>query len=161
MSEQTSSPQPATPELVTLQPQPSAVVREVVPIADLPAWFGRAFDAVLRTIGQQGIVPVGPPFGLYFGMPTETVDVAAGFPTDRLVTPDSGVTGWTLPGGRAVQLLHVGSYDQMQATYAHLMAWLEEQQLAVADLMWEVYLSEPDLAHPETTRTLIVWPLAE
>lgn len=158
---QANPSQPNLPEIVTLEPQPAAVLREVVPMADLPAYFDRAFHAVMRAMGDQGIAPVGPAFAAYFGMPTDVVDVGAGFPTDRPVTPDAGVTALTLPGGRAAQIVHAGAYDQLPATYAHLMNWLGEQHLAVADLMWETYLTEPDPGHPEATRTLIVWPLAQ
>ena len=149
------------PEIVTLEPQPVGVVRERVPMTALPEFFGRAFHAVFEATAQQGVVVVGPPLGIYFGMPTDTVDVAAGFPTDRPVAPAGSVTGDTLPGGRAGQILHVGSYDAMAETYGRLMAWLSEQGLAAGPVMWESYLTEPDPDAVDATLTRITWPVVE
>lgn len=149
------------PEIVTLEPRAAAVLRETVRMEALPDFFGRAFGSALQVAGSQGVMVVGPPFGAYFGMPGDTVDVAAGFPTERPVDSDAGVQPLALPGGRAVQLLHAGTYDALQEAYGRLMAWMGAEGLTGGSLMWEVYLTEPDPAHPENTQTLIVWPLAE
>ena len=148
------------PEIVTLEPRPVALLRETVRMDALTAYYDRAFHTVMSTVGAQGVSIAGPPVGVYYGMPSETVDVAAGFPTDRPIAPDAGVTPETLPGGRAAQILHVGSYDALQETYGRLQQWLGEQGLTPGPVMWETYLTEPDDAHPEATQTLIVWPLA-
>lgn len=147
------------PEIVTLSPQPVAVLRETVRMDVLSDFFDRAFHAAARTASAQGVIIVGPPVGIYFGMPSETVDVGAGFPTDRPVSPDAGVSAETLPGGRAAQIVHQGSYDSMRQTYDRLLAWLSQQGLTPGPVMWESYLTEPNPAHPEETQTLIVWPL--
>lgn len=148
------------PEIVTLEPRQVALLRETVRMDALGDYFGRAFSAAAQVAGAQGVQIVGPPLGVYFGMPSETVDVGAGFPTDRPFTPDGGVAPFTLPGGRAAQVLHVGSYDAMQDTYGRLMAWFGAEGLTGGQVMWEEYLTEPDPAAPDATRTLIVWPLA-
>jgi len=72
----------------------------------------------------------------------------------------AGVGIVTLPGGRAAQILHVGTYDAMEQTYGRLMSWMGEQGLRPGGVMWEVYLSEPTPDAPESWQTLIVWPLA-
>ncbi|MHB1009473.1 MAG: GyrI-like domain-containing protein [Propionibacteriaceae bacterium] len=148
------------PEIVNLEPRTVAVLRERVPMNSLVDYFGRAFTTVSQVASEQGAVIVGPPVGLYFGVPTDTVDVAAGFPTDRPVTPAEGVTSETLPGGRTAQVLHVGTYDSMKATYGRLSSWLAAEGLTPGPVMWETYLTEPDPAAPETAQTLIDWPLA-
>jgi effector-binding domain-containing protein len=152
---------PHTPEVVELEPSAAALLREVVRMDGLPDFFGRAFHAVASAAAAQGVTLVGPPLGIYFGMPAETIDVGGGFPTDRPIDADDGVIAFTLPGGRAAQVLHVGPYDQMEATYNALMAWSAEQGLNLGPLMWECYLTEPDPAAQEATQTLIVWPLAD
>lgn len=150
------------PEIVTLSAMPVAVVREVVPMRQLTDFFDRAYRTVAATVGKQGVVITGPPVGVYFGTPTDTVDVAAGFPTDRPVTAEDAVTAETLPGGRAAQIMHVGSYDSLQQTYGRLMTWLQDQKLGGGPVMWESYLTEPTPGgdqHDMLTR--ITWPLAE
>ena len=149
------------PEIVTLEPRPVALVRETVRMDALPDFFGKAFGAVARAAGLQGIALAGPPLGVYFGMPSDTVDVGAGFPTVAPLNPDADVAALTLPGGQAAQVLHEGTYDEMTVTYGRLMEWFAEQGLTPGPLMWESYLNEPDPAAPEASRTLIVWPIAQ
>ena len=147
------------PQLVSLEPITVAVVREIVPMSELPSFFDRAFHAVMATAQAQGVPVAGPPVGVYYGMPAETVDVAAGFPTAGPVEATGDVASVTLPGGRAAQILHVGSYDSMEQTYGRLMPWLGQQGLIPAGVMWESYLTEPTPEAPESMQTLITWPL--
>lgn len=149
------------PQLVALEPATVAALRETVPMPELPGFFERAFHATMAAAQGQGIAVVGPPVGVYFGMPEDTVDVAAGFPTARPVAAADGVVALTLPGGRAVQVLHMGTYDAMEQTYGRVMAWMGERGLSPTDVMWEVYLTEPTPDDPESWQTLIVLPLAE
>lgn len=147
------------PQLITLAPATVAVVRETVPMADLTSYFDRAFHATMAAAEAQGVPIAGPPVAVYYGMPGESVDVAAGFPTAQPIAPDGAVTTAELPGGRAVQLLHVGTYDSLEQAYGRIMAWIGEQGLTPADVMWESYLNEPSPDHPEESQTLITWPV--
>jgi len=80
---------------------------------------------------------------VYFGRPSDDV-----------------VTAETLPGGRAAQIVHVGSYDSMGQTYSRLMAWLAQQELSGGPVMWETYLTEPTSGGDQDTMlTRITWPL--
>ena len=151
--------QPTAPHLVTKHPQECAVVRETVPMSALTEFFGRAFAAAMAAAAAQGRHIVGPPFGVYFGMPTDTVDVAAGFPVDAPIAAADGVTPYRLPGGDAVELLHHGPYDAMSESYDRLLAWMGEHELTAAQVMWESYLNEPQAEHPQATRTLLTWPV--
>jgi effector-binding domain-containing protein len=146
-------------EIVELEPQPAAVVQAEVPMAELPAFFGRAFGAVMEAVARQGLSVVGPPFGYYPKMPGDLVAVAAGFPVSAEVTPEGEVTSLVLPGGRALTVEHVGPYDTLEQTYGELATWVEKNGLATDDVMWESYLTDPDTEPPENWRTLITWPL--
>ena len=148
------------PSIVTLDPADVAVVREVVAMDALPAFYDRAYHEVMNAVQEQGATVIGPPVGMYFGMPTDTVDVAAGFPTATPLQSAGAVSAQRLPGGRAVQVLHIGSYESMQQTYGALMRWVQEQGLALGPLMWETYLTEPDDEDQGSMQTLITWPLA-
>ena len=147
--------------IVDLTEQHTAVVHEKVPMAELTDFFARAFEATMRAIRAQRDAPVGPPFGAYHGMPGETVDVEAGFPVASPIEDTDDVVGSTLPGGRAVEAMHVGPYDTMTRTYAEIEAWMAENGATPGPLMWESYLSDPgNEPDPQTWRTLIVWPTA-
>lgn len=150
----------SAPELVTLEPTPVAAVRETVAMSALTGFFDRAFQAVMAVAQAQDVPITGPPFALYYGVPTDSVDIAAGFPTAGPVSPADGVTASELPGGRAARLLHVGSYDSLGQAYGRLVGWLGEQGLRPAEVMWESYLNEPSEDAPEESQTLITWPVA-
>lgn len=147
--------------ITTIQPQPTAVVRGEVPAGDLPAFFERAFHAVLDTTARQGITVTGPPFGLYPRMPGATVAVAAGFPVSAPVTADGDVTALELPGGRAVTTVHVGSFETLTRAYGDLVAWATAQGVELGPQVWETYLTDPAAEpDPERWETRITWPLA-
>jgi effector-binding domain-containing protein len=147
--------------LVQRTEQPTAVVREKVPMNGLPEFFGRAYGAVMAAAQQQGVQLAGPPFGRYLGMPTDTVDVEAGFPVSAPFTASAGVVAGTLPACRAFEATHTGPYDTLTTTYDAIQARMKEEGFRPADSMWEYYLSDPATEpDPATWKTLVVWPVA-
>jgi effector-binding domain-containing protein len=145
-------------KIVELQEQPTAVIREQVAMNALPEFFGRAFAEVSAAIEAQSVQPAGPPFALYHGMPTETVDVEAGFPVSTTIAAANGVRTGSLPAGRAVQAMHVGSYDTLGTAYEAVKQRMDEEGLKASDDMWEYYLDDQS-TDPATWRTLVVWPV--
>lgn len=141
-------------------PQPIIGLHEVVPMNDLTDFFSRAFEAAAAELARQGAAPAGPPIALYRGPVTESVDVVAGFPVGRPLTPSSGLVSETLPSGAIVETIHTGSYDALAETYAKLSGWFASNGLTPSDEMWEEYLvgpeSEPD---PSRWQTRIVFPV--
>lgn len=142
--------------------QPTAGIREMVPIADLTDFFGRAFDETMASLQSQGLAPVGPPFGKYYGTPGDVVDVEAGFPVPVTMTPAGKVTPGVLPGGRTVEATHVGPYDTMHQTYSEMERFIADAGLKPGDVMWESYLSDPGAEpDPRMWSTRICWPVTE
>jgi effector-binding domain-containing protein len=149
-------------KIIEREEQPTAAVRERVPISELPQFFQRSYHATMAALQAQGLHPTGPPFAKYYGMPTDTADVEAGFPASGPVTAADGVIAGTLPGGKVVEAMHVGPYDTMEKTYHEMVAWIGEQGLTPSDVMWETYLSDPQTEpDPATWRTQIFWPVAD
>ena len=149
------------PEIVELEPQEAVAVGGDLPVADLPAFFERAFHEAAEAASASGAGIVGPPFGFYPQMPTETVTVEAGFPVSRPVEATGGAHPFVLPGGRAVQAVHVGPFDTLETTYEELLSWMEARDLLPAAGMWECYLSDPTVEpDPSRWRTRIVCPIA-
>lgn len=141
--------------------QQTAVVREQVAMDALPAFFQRAFNAAMGQAQAQGLQVVGAPFGKYYGIPGETVDVEAGFPVNGSVSAADGVIPGTLPAGRVVEALHVGPYDMLPDTYGEVERWIDERGLRAINVMWEAYLTDPgEQPDPATWQTLLCVPLA-
>lgn len=149
-----------TPEIVDLEPQTAIAVRGDVAVDELPQFFERAFSTAAAAADASGVEIVGPPFGFYPSMPSETVVVEAGFPVSAAVEAVGDAHPFELPGGRAVVAVHVGPFETMKTTYAELMTWMAAQHLRPASGMWESYLSDPETEpDPATWRTRIVWPI--
>jgi effector-binding domain-containing protein len=149
-----------TPEIVELEPQEAIAVRGDVAMAELPGFFERAFHEAAEAAAASGIEIVGPPFGLCPELPRETVAVEAGFPVSAPAGGHGNAHRLVLPGGRAVQAVHVGPYDTMASACADLESWMAERGLHPAGVMWECYLSDPQVEpDPAMWRTRIVWPV--
>lgn len=150
-------------ERVELEPRSLLGVRETIKMSEMSEmsdFMGRAFGTAAAELGKQGAFPAGPAISMYHGMPTDTVDVTAGFPAPRPITPTPGVVVETLPGGPAIEAIHTGPYDTLTQTYGELNAWLAEQKLDLATDMWEEYLVGPDTEpDPAKWQTRIVFPL--
>jgi effector-binding domain-containing protein len=151
----------ATFTVETIEPEPAAALHAEVPMDEIRAVFDRGFSEVMRVTRAQGVAITGPPFGFYPRMPTDTVEVAVGFPVSTAVAPDGDVSPFELPGGRVVTGTHVGPYETLQATYRELTEWAAAQGHALAGHMWESYLTDPR-AEPDSAawQTRITWPLA-
>jgi effector-binding domain-containing protein len=150
-------------ELVDIEPQLVVMERRVIKMDEMPSFFDRVFPEIVGAVEQAGGTLVGPPFGWYHGRPTDSVDVAAGFPVAGV--PEGSLGGDLVaverPGGRAVTTVHVGPYDTLAQTYEQLEQHLTETPgLGVRDSMWEEYVTDPS-AEPDTSKwqTRIVVPL--
>lgn len=147
-------------EIVELAEQPTAVVHQRLATSSLQAFFGRVFTEVAAELTRQGRAPAGPPFALFRGRPTDVVDVEAGFPVAAPIHADGEVTPSRLPGGGAVQTMHLGPYDRLATTYQVAREAITAAGHEPADLMWETYLSGPD-EDPQLTQTLVTWPFTQ
>jgi effector-binding domain-containing protein len=150
-------------ELGQVEPQLVVVERQQIPMDGMPAFFDRVFGEIVAAVAAAGGTVVGPPFGWYHGMPTETVDVSAGFPVQGL--PVGSLEGELVvmerPGGQAATTMHVGPYDSLAQSYERVAQYVAEQtDLVAKDEMWEEYLTDPSAEpDPTTWQTRIVQPV--
>lgn len=147
------------PRLIKTQEQRTAVIRERVAMTGLTDFFSRAFNAVMAAAQAQHASPIGPPFALYHGMPTDTVDVEAGFPITPNFTGTGEVIAHKLPESEAFEAMHRGPYTTLQETYALILERMSAAGKTPSDTMWEFYLSDPEKQpNPATWQTRVVWP---
>jgi effector-binding domain-containing protein len=148
------------PEIVEMAERPTAVIRGVVPAEELPSFYDRSFPALFRAAQEQGVSPVSAAFGLYRGLPADTVDLEVGFVTDRPVRPDGDVVPSTLPAGRVARSVHAGGFEGLGASWEELRSWMHEEGLTPGPVFWEVYLTEPSPdMDPADLRTELNWPI--
>jgi effector-binding domain-containing protein len=148
--------------LAEVPAQSVAVVRKTVQMSELSGFYSTALGTVAAAVGNAGGVVTGPAFGWYHGIPTDSVDVAAGFPVSGLAEGSlaGDVEVLERPACLAASAIHVGSFEMLAETYRELAAWLNDRQLDRAEHSWEEYLSDPQTQpDPADWQTRIVWPL--
>jgi effector-binding domain-containing protein len=94
-----------------------------------------------QTDGLLGIGPVEQ--RLRIGVPPAATDL----------------TSAELPAGRAVQVVHAGSYEMLPDAYAALGAWFGTHRMRPPDIMWEEYLTGPGAVAESEYRTRVVYPV--
>ena len=150
-----------TPELVEVTEQPTAVIRGRVPMAELPAFFDRAFGALAEWLGRHGVTPTGPAFARYPGPPGEVADLEVGFPVESTIEVDGDIEPSTLPAGTAARTVHAGGYDGIGETWGALAQWIASEGRAPGAALWETYVTEPTPeTDPADLRTELTWLLA-
>jgi effector-binding domain-containing protein len=148
--------------LVDTTPRRTAVIHRRVRLRNLPDFLGGAFDAVAAVVARQDVHVTGPPVTVYRVLSGDEFEVEAGFPVATEITADGAVVPGQLPGGPAVEAVHIGPYETLASTYREIQEWTRQQGLHPAPLMWESYLTDPEdpaHRHQDGPRTLVVQPL--
>ena len=155
-------PSPAPAELTNVAGTATAVVRGLVPVAELVNFFDRSFATLATVTSKQNVEVTGPAFALYHGAPSDAADLEVGFPTATRVEPADGVEAGSLPGGRAARMVHHGSYDALASSWQQLEGWMRDRDVEPAPFFWEVYTTEPSPdMDPADLRTELIWPVTD
>ena len=139
-----------------------AVLRERVAMDAFPAFYDRAYRVVVEEVAAAGLAITGPAFGWYRDMPTDSVDLAAGFGVgaDTPRALGGGVEVVQLPGGPAAVGVHVGTYDDLPAAWDELSTWSSQHAVTMRGDFLEVYVTDPsEVAEASLNETRLVLPI--
>lgn len=153
------------PQIVEMAPQKMAVARgqgapdKVFPEL-MPALYGSVYTLKfdLKKRGQPTF-SVGAPRARYIDahlVPKEQWHHIIGIPIpddtaslpQKVSNVEIKIETWEY--GAVAQILHLGSYDQEQATIERLLQFIGEQGYEVSGMHEEEYLSRPDAKVPKT-----------
>lgn len=146
------------PDLTDTSETVTAVIKAVVPMAEIAGFFDRSFSELAEALDRQGIAPTGPGFARYAGPPGETADLEVGFPVAQPLPSEGNVVTSSLPAGRVAHVVHVGGYERLGETWGRLAGWIAEKGLTPGADLWEVYVTEPTPeTDPADLRTELFW----
>ena len=155
--------------IVSVASRPILYVATRAPAADRGAIadaLGEAYGKIMAVIEDAGGEMAGPPLAItheYDPQGEWVFDAALPLsaPSPEIPTPETGVRLGQTPSGRAVRIVHVGSYDTMAATYERLFAYMKEHNLPEGPVSWEEYVSDPGETAPDQVVTNVYHLLGE
>lgn len=158
-------------EIVEVEPMPILYVVSEVGSggADITASLASAYQEVIAFMSEHGIDRLGQPMTITRIGDGGRYEVEAAIPVRWSGTGPTG-TGASAdpsaraadepptdvgpgaagrvqfghsPGGRAVRVVHLGSYERMGPSYEKLAAWMAAHGLGEGRISWEQYISDP------------------
>jgi len=156
---------PARPRVhVTRRAEPARTVAAVVAEVDgdrVEAWYGESMAELDAALAAHGVVPAGPPGGLYDdalfagGRGRAVVYVPTTTPPTR-----GRVRPYEVPARELAVAVHAGPHHDVDVTYGELGTWLVENALAVDGPVQETYLVGPrEITDADAWRTEIARPV--
>lgn len=114
----------------------------------------RGFGELMAAVGRAGLTPANAPIAVFVEIDDRSFSAELMVPLAAAVSgPSPGLTPTTTPSGRALRVLHVGSYESLEETYAEIETFIEDKGLDIRELFVERYLNEPRTTAPMDLRT--------
>ena len=159
-----------TPEIITTEAQPAAVIHVTVLRNRIREVMGPAIEEVIGAVSDQGIGPRGPVFAHHLRLSAEEFDFEVGVPVDGSVTPVGRVKSGELPAATVARTVYRGPYEGLHAAWREfgermrsgLGDGLEAEGLRPGPTLWERYVVGPETSpDPADWRTELNQPLVE
>ena len=148
------------PEIVQVPARITAIIRVVVPRAEIRKVMGPGIGELMRTIADQRLKATGPWFTRHFSMQAERFDFEIGIPLPTPVRAAGRVEPGELPGGKLARVVHVGGYDGLPLAWTEFNFWLSSHEHEPKPEHWESYVRGPESdSDPKQWRTELSRPL--
>ncbi len=152
--EKAEAAKPATPdaapsvmsETVTVDARPAAVLKGQGKWEGAARTLSEALSKLNAAVKKAGLTVNGRPIAVFTktddaGFTFEAMAPLAAAPEGKIKLAD-GVEIGASPAGKALKFQHRGSYDEIDATYEAIAAYLDEKGLDTKDLIIEEYLTD-------------------
>jgi effector-binding domain-containing protein len=108
----------------------------------------------------KGIATQGAPLSITTSYDENSWKFDAAVPVDRNDVPVTGdIKSGSTYAGKAVQFMHLGTYNKLAETAHKARVWLVVQGYKTKDRVIEEYLRGPSSAPPEQLQTRLVFPV--
>jgi effector-binding domain-containing protein len=133
-------------QTVTVDARPAAVIKGQGKWEDAAKTLSDALASLNDAVGKAGLAVNGRPFAVFTktddaGFSFEAMAPLSAAPEGAPKLPE-GVSIGASPAGKALKFQHRGAYDEIEATYEAIAAYLDEKGLDTKDLIIEEYLTD-------------------
>lgn len=146
-------------EVMQKSAQPVLSMRTRTSVANLPQELGKAYNAIIKYLGEKGLNPAGPAFAAYYNLDMENLDVEMGFPVQEQIDGNSEIKSNEIPAGKQVSCMYKGPYAKMESTYNEMTEWMNENGHIPTGVCYEFYYNSPMDVPENELLTKIVFPV--
>ena len=122
--------------------------------------LGEALYEVAGFMTENNIPFASRPFSLYRGFDPNAIRFESGFFISQEDMQKTGDRAAIMPAGKALHYTHVGSYTKLGETYQSMMNHIQQNNLNLGQVTWEIYIDDPTTTPEEEVRTEIYIALA-
>jgi effector-binding domain-containing protein len=133
-------------QTVMVDARPAALLKGQGKWEDASKTISEALKKLSAAVAKAGLTTNGKPIAVFTktddaGFSFEAMAPLAAAPEGKPKLPD-GVEIGASPAGKALKFQHRGAYDEIDATYEAIAAYLDEKGLDTKDLIIEEYLTD-------------------
>jgi len=133
-------------QAVAVEARPAAVIKGQGKWEDAAKMVADALAKLNDAVEKAGLAVNGRPFAVFAktddtGFAFEAMAPLSAAPEGKPKLPE-GVSIGASPAGKALKFQHRGPYDEIDATYEAIAAYLDEKGLDAKDLIIEEYLTD-------------------
>ncbi|QGG48331.1 GyrI-like domain-containing protein [Heliorestis convoluta] len=115
----------------------------------MPALFGKAYEAIFQHLLEIGEKPAGIPFGAYYNMDMDNLDIEIGVPVSKQFSGKGDIQASEIPASHQVSYLYKGPYKDSASVYEAMQKWTMENAYSPTGVVYEFYYNSP-LEVPES-----------
>lgn len=135
-------------DTVQTQSQPMIYVRHRTKVGsgEISRMMGEAFQTLGAFINEHGIEVAGPPLSIYHDYTDAGMTMDVGFPVSAaaLAKATGAIRAGETPSGKAIKVVHKGSYENLRTTYGEIEADFKAKGLSMGPMTWEIYVNDPE-----------------
>lgn len=133
-------------QTVAVDARPAAIIKGQGKWEDAAKTISEALAKLNDAVGASGFAVNGRPIAVFTrtddtGFAFEAMVPLAAAPEGKPKLPE-GISIGASPAGKALKFQHRGAYDEIEATYEAIAAYLDEKGLDTKDLILEEYLTD-------------------
>ncbi|MFM1931482.1 MAG: hypothetical protein RL226_785 [Bacteroidota bacterium] len=126
------------------------------------AVHGPAYGKIMEFLMGEGIEPVGQPLAIIRRYSPESMDITFAMPVADSIAGNAELVVEKMAGGRCLSAVHYGSYESSGSTWEQLDAYILENNIALRQSPYEVYVNDPvTVSNESEIMTKIVYPVGE